>query len=125
MLNTLTQRRLLLLKSLDPLHQAANSNSGWPFGDPALGLFHPGYSRDVEMDPGRIGDEFLEEHGCGAGAAPASACVHDVGDVRTDLVQVFGIERQAPELLSGALQCLSEVLVDIVVIGEDAGVYHA
>src|SRR5579859_4039192 len=74
------------------------------------------------MQPGRVVDKLFQEDRGGAGAAPASAGVHDVSDVGADLVEIFRIERQTPEFFSRALQRLGEVLVGVFVVGENAGV---
>jgi len=46
-----------------PLDDGADGDSGGPFGDPGLGGFYPGYSGDVEVDPGRVFGEDVEELG--------------------------------------------------------------
>src|SRR5689334_9010177 len=91
---------LLHLKAPDKLNQAPHGDARRPLGDPAFVFFHPGGTGNVEMQPWRIVDELFQEDRCGAGAAPASAGVHDVGDVGADLVEIFLVERQTPEFFS-------------------------
>ena len=104
------------------LHQAAQSNSGRPLGDPRFLLLGPGGAGDVEVDPGGVLGEFLEEHGGGDGAAIAAAGVHDVGDVGANDLLVLVIQRHAPHFFAGLVEGLAEAVVHGVVVGEDAGV---
>src|SRR5262249_28487057 len=85
----------------------------------------PGGACDIEVDPGRLLGEFLEEDGGGAGAAPASTGVHDVGDAGANHVEILGIERQPPEFFSGSLEGAGETLVNVFIVGKDAGVHAA
>ena len=75
------------------------------------------------MQPGRFFGEFFQEHGSVDSAAPAAAGVHDVGDARLDDLFVLVVERQAPELLAGFRFGLLEAVIELVVIGEDAGIH--
>src|ERR1041385_1986241 len=111
-----------VLKAPNKLNQAAHTDSGWAFGDPGFVVFYPCCACDIEVQPGRVVNEFFQEDGRGAGSAPASAGIHDVGDARTDLVKIFLVERQAPEFFSGPLQCSGEVLISVLIVGKDTGV---
>ena len=51
------------------------------FGHPGFVFFEPCGSGDVEVNPGLVFDELLEEHGGGYGSAPAASGVLDVGDL--------------------------------------------
>jgi hypothetical protein len=102
--------------------EGADGDAAGTFGDPRLVGFHPGCPGDIEMDPGSVFDEFLEEHCCGHGAAPASAGVHDVGDGGLDHLGVFGIDGHAPHFFAGALEGLGESVEEILVVAEDSDV---
>src|SRR5271154_633300 len=109
----------------DPLYDAADGYSGRTFGGPGFGFVHPGHAGDVEVNPGGVFGEFLQEHGGRDGSAIAAACVLDVSDVGADLLTVFVVERETPETLAGCFQSLGEVLVGFFVVREDSGVLLA
>src|SRR6266436_5074554 len=77
------------------MDQGTQGYASRAFGEPGLGLVVPGGACDVEVDPGRIAGEFLDEHGAGDRAAAfAAADVLDVGDSALDefaVVVVTGI----------------------------------
>ncbi len=53
------------------------------------------------------------------------AAVNDVGDVGLDHVAVLFVDRQTPHLLARLLQRFAESLVEVFVVGENAGIHHA
>src|SRR4051794_3060323 len=86
------------LKNPYKLNQAADADSRWALGDPALVFFHPRGAGDIEVKPRRVVDELFQEDRSGAGTAPASAGVHNVGNVGADLIKIYLVERKSPEL---------------------------
>jgi hypothetical protein len=90
---------------------------------PGFVVVDPGGAGDIEVDPGGVAYEFLEEHGGGCGSAIAgAACVHDVGDLGFDLVTVVVGAGHAPEFFAGDGGGVEELLGGRVVVGEEAGV---
>src|ERR1700689_3127866 len=93
----------------NPLDQRADGNAARAFGLPGFLLVDPGGAGDIEVYPGRVADELLEEHGGGDGAAVAGAAgVHDVGDLALDLVAVIVGAGHAPELFAGGGETVEE-----------------
>src|SRR5215203_2649899 len=92
--------------------------------DLVLGRAH-GRTGDVEVRPGRLVDEALEELRRRDGAAVASACVLHVGELRVDELVVGRAERHAPDLLARGLARGRQALRDLVVVREQAGVLLA
>src|SRR4029077_6216708 len=90
----------VVFEGANKLHQAAHRNAGRAFGDPALVLVDPGCAGDVEVNPRSFLGKLFEEDRRSAGASPAAAGVHDVGDAGADHVEIFGIKRQTPEFFS-------------------------
>src|ERR1700737_4636851 len=86
----------LVPKLPSKLYQTSHRDPGRPFSDPGLVVFHPSGAGDIEMDPGSVFCKFFQEHGRSARAAPAPAGIHDIGDIRLDLLFVLIVERQAP-----------------------------
>src|SRR5215469_3793438 len=84
----------IFCKFADEFDQGADGDAGGAFGDPGFGVFHPGDTGDVEVNPGRVTDELFKEHGGGDGAAPASATVDDVGDVGLDHLAIVVFDGQ-------------------------------
>src|SRR5450631_1388902 len=109
-------------ETLHQLYQTTDGNPRRTLGDPGLGIVHPGSAGNVEVQPGRVEGEFVEEHRCAARAAPAPAGVHQIRDVRAHGFQIVFAERQAPELLAGLVNGLAKALVDGVVIRENPSV---
>src|ERR1700710_861266 len=65
-----------------PLYDGAHRHSGGPISDPGLALVVPRATCDVEVYPGGLASELLEEHRRSDGAAPAVlARIHDVCDL--------------------------------------------
>src|SRR5437016_10699365 len=87
-------------KSLGKLHQTSHCNSGGALRDPRFSVLHPCGAGDIEMQPGCILRKFFEEHGGVDGAAPASARIHNVGNVRANVLLVLFVEWHAPHLLA-------------------------
>ena len=59
---------------------------------------------DVQVRPGRVLDELLQEEGGRDGACLAAADVLDVGDLAVQLLAVLLEERQLPDPLAGGLR---------------------
>lgn len=55
----------LLLVAADPFQDAADAEAAGAFGDEGLGVFVPGHAGNVEVDPGGVACEDLQELGCG------------------------------------------------------------
>src|SRR5271157_1921591 len=108
-------RCALSTPSLYELHQAPHRDSRGTLGNPGLGILHPRGAGDIEVDPGSVFGEFLEEHSGGNGAAPTAAGIHHVGDVRLDDLLAFVVERQAPHLLTRLLVGPDKTLIHLVV----------
>src|SRR6266481_2757259 len=71
---------LLRLIRQDEVDQGAEGYAGGAFGEPGLGVVVPGGAGDVEVNPGRVAGEFLDEHGTGDGAAGFGAGEKLVGE---------------------------------------------
>ena len=78
---------------------------------------------NVEMRPRRLVDEALQQLRGGDRAAVAAAGVLHVGELRIDHLVVFGPERHAPHPLAGLLAGLRQPLGELVVVGEQAGIF--
>ncbi len=73
------------------------------------------------MDPGRVADEFFEEHGSRYCAAVAGgAGVHDVGNLALDLFAVVVGAGQTPEFFAGHGQRVQKAFGYPIVVGEEA-----
>jgi hypothetical protein len=70
-------------------------------------------------------DEALQELGGGDRAAVARAGVLHVGELRIDLLVVFGAERHAPDLLPGLDADFAQAFRQLVIVGEQAGMFGA
>ena len=88
-------------------------------GDPIAG------AGDVEMRPRRFVDEALQELCRGDRARVAAAGILHVGEFGIDQLVVFGPERHAPDPLAGGLAGLGQALGQLVVVGEQSGVFTA
>src|SRR5436853_3625521 len=105
------------------LHQRPHAASRWPFSNPWLVLFHPGGSGDVAVQPRCILGKLFQEHGRCDCSTPTSAGVDDIGDVGTDHLFVFLIQRQAPHFLASLIKRPAEALIHFVIVGEDTGIH--
>src|ERR1700719_2174551 len=102
--------------------ERADGSSGRAFGHPGLAVFNPSHTGDVEVNPWRVADEFLEEH-CGRYcSAPAASTVDDVGDVGLDHLAIFFVDGKAPHLLARGGERFVEAIVEAIVVGEDTDV---
>src|SRR5271165_2304028 len=106
--------------STDPFDDTADGDAAGSAGGPGLVGVEPGHAGDVEVQPGRVADEFLEEHGRVDGSAVAGeAGVLDVGDGGADLLAVLVLDGQAPEFFAGDFEGFGEMLVGVLIVGED------
>src|SRR5687767_13246425 len=108
--------------ALDEVEERADGDARRPLGAEGLGLVAPGRAGDVEVGPGDAVGELLDEGGGGDGARLAPADVLDVGDVRLDLLRVLLVERELPELLADLAARLDDLVDELLVGAEDAGV---
>src|SRR5580704_14953268 len=74
----------LLREALDELHQAPQRDSRRTLRDPRLLIFHPRRAGNVEMNPGSVFRELLQEHRRVNRAAPASTGVDNIRNARLD-----------------------------------------
>ena len=81
----------------------------------------PGDAGDVEMRPGHVADELLQEDGTGGAARLAAPPdILDVGDVGLDVLLVGLAERQPPQQLAGLLGRRQQLAGQRLVIAEQA-----
>src|SRR5216684_1060254 len=114
---------LLRLIRQDEVDQGAQGYAGGAFGEPGLGVVVPGGAGDVEVDPGRVAGEFLDEHGAGDGAAAfAAADVLDVGDGALDEFAVVIVDRHLPHFFASGFRAGEELVGEGMVGAEDADV---
>src|SRR6266481_7479712 len=105
------------------MDQGTQGYASRAFGEPGLGLVVPGGACDVEVDPGRIAGEFLDEHGAGDGAAAlAAADVLDVGDSALDEFAVVVVYRHLPHFFAGGFSAGKQLVCKGLVGTEDADV---
>src|ERR1035441_7611698 len=83
-----------------PLQNRPHRDAAWSLGNVRFVLFDPCHAGDVQMDPGCIFREHLEELGSSNRAAPPSSRVLDIADIAFDHLGVFFAQRQAPEMPS-------------------------
>src|SRR3990167_7712845 len=87
------------------------------------GLFQPGGAGDVEVNPGRVAHELLDEERAVDGAAAAAlAGVADVSNLALDVVCVVVVERHGPELFPGGAGAGQECIEELLVVGKGTGV---
>src|SRR6266478_4567239 len=92
---------LLRLIRQDEVDQGAEGYAGGAFGQPGLGVVVPGGTGNVQVNPGRVAGEFLDEHGAGNGAAAfAAADVLDVGDGSLDEIAVVVVDGHLPHFFA-------------------------
>src|SRR5260370_7362822 len=69
---------ILLLIRHDEMDESAKGHAGGAFCEPRLGVVVPGGAGDIQVNPGRVAGEFLDEHGARDCASPfATADVLD------------------------------------------------
>src|SRR5947207_5535721 len=119
-------RSLLLIMVGDKAVEQADAKGGGAFRHGRRVLFGPGDPGDVEMRPGHIVDETLDELGAdnAAGAAVAGD-VLDVGGIAVDRPVVAVAERQPPDRLADGLASGDQPLGQLVVVGEEPGILMA
>src|SRR6266446_10487139 len=114
---------LLRLIRQDEVDQGAEGYAGGAFGEPGLGVVVPGGAGNVEMDPGRVAGEFLDEHGAGDGAAAlAAADVLDVGDSALDELAIVVVDGHLPHFFAGGFSAGKQLVCKGLVGTEDADV---
>src|SRR5579859_40703 len=107
----------------DQVYQRAQGYAGGAFGEPGLGVVVPRGAGDVQMDPGGIAGEFLDEHGAGDGAAAlAAADILDVGYGAFDEFAVVVINGHLPHFFAGGFGAGQEFVGEGLVGAEDADV---
>src|SRR5712691_1583141 len=114
---------LLRLIRQDEVDQGAEGYAGGAFGEPGLGVVVPGGAGDVEVNPGRVAGEFLDEHGAGDGAAAfAAADVLDVGDGSLDEIAVVVVDGHLPHFFADGFGAGEKLVGKGLVGAEDADV---
>src|SRR4029077_7071851 len=105
------------------MDQGAQRNACRAFGEPGLGVVVPSGASNVEVNPGGVAGEFLDEHGAGDGAATlAAADVLDVGDGAFDEFAVVVVNGHLPHFLAGSFGAGSQPVCERLVGAEDADV---
>src|SRR6266446_2537827 len=114
---------LLRLIRQDEVDQGAEGYAGGAFGEPGLGVVVPGGTGNVQVNPGRVAGEFLDEHGAGNGAAAfAAADVLDVGDGSLDEIAVVVVDGHLPHFFADGFRAGEELFGERLVGAEDADV---
>ena len=83
--------------------QRAHARAAGPLEEDALHLVALIDAGDVQVHPGRVLDELLEEERGRDGACLAAADVLDVRDLAVELLLVIVEQRQLPDLLAGGI----------------------
>src|SRR5579862_2546403 len=73
----------------DKIDESAERHCRRTLGKPGFGVVQPSRAGHVDMDPGGVSSEFLQEHSRRAGAAPARTNVLDVCIDRFQLFAIF------------------------------------
>src|SRR5713226_395171 len=114
---------LLRLIRQDEVDQGAEGYAGGAFGEPGLGVVVPSGAGNVQVNPGRVAGEFLDEHGAGNGAAAfAAADVLDVGDGSLDEIAVVVVDGHLPHFFADGFRAGEELFGERLVGAEDADV---
>src|SRR5713101_2223594 len=114
---------LLRLIRQDEVDQGAEGYAGGAFGEPGLGVVVPGGAGNVEVNPGRVAGEFLDEHGAGNGAAAFAATdVLDVGDGSLDEIAVVVVDGHLPHFFADGFGAGEKLVGEGLVGAEDADV---
>src|SRR3990167_8734511 len=99
------------------MHQGAEADAGGAFGQAGSGLFQPGGAGDVEVNPGRVAHELLDEERAVDGAAAAAlAGVADVSNLALDVVGVLVVKRHGPELLASGARAGEKGVEELLVV---------
>src|SRR5712692_1315571 len=107
----------------DEVDEGAEGDAGGAFGEPGLGVVVPGGAGDVQVNPGRVAGELLDEHGAGDGAAAfAAADVLDVGDGALDEFAVVVVDGHLPHFFADGFRTGEEFIGKRLVGAEDADV---
>jgi len=103
--------------------EGAEGHAGGAFGEPGLGVVVPGGAGDVQVDPGSVAGEFLDEHGAGDGAAAfPTADVLDVGDSSLDEFAVLVVDGHLPHFFASGFRTGEKFVGEGLVGPEDADV---
>src|SRR2546427_12664340 len=107
----------------DKVDEGAQGHAGGAFGKPRLGVVVPGSAGDVQVNPGGVAGEFLDEHGAGDGAAAfAAADVLDIGDGSLDEIAVVVVDGHLPHFFADAFRAGEKLVGEGLVGAEDADV---
>src|SRR5713101_1192685 len=108
---------LLRLIRQDEVDEGAEGYAGGAFGEPGLGVVVPGGAGDVQVNPGRVAGEFLDEHGAGDGAAAfAAADVLYIGEGALNEIAVIVVDGHLPHFFAGDF-CAGEKFVSEGLVG--------
>src|SRR5712692_8041053 len=104
----------------DQVDEGAEGYAGGAFGEPGLGVVVPGGAGDVQVNPGRVAGEFLDEHGAGNGAATfAAADVLEIGDGPLDKFAVVVVDGHLPHFFAGEFRAGEELVGEGLVGAKD------
>src|SRR5207249_9271932 len=91
--------------------ESAERHTSGTFGEPGLGVVVPSSAGDVQVNPGRVACEFLDEHGASDGAAAlAAADVLDIGDGPLDEIAVIVVNRHLPHFFASGFRAGQELI---------------
>src|SRR5229473_1568794 len=117
------EKMILRSRRHDEVDEGAEGYAGRPFGEPGLGVVVPGGAGDVQVNPGRVAGELLDEHGAGDGAAAfAAANVLDVGDGALDEFAVIVVDGHLPHFFANSFRTSEKLVREGLVGAENADV---
>ena len=91
--------------------QEANAEAGCSLSGKRQFSLRPGDACDIEMGPGHIADEMLQEHGTGGGTClTRPAGIFDVGDLGLDMLGIIAVHRKAPNPLADRIACRDQLI---------------
>jgi len=103
--------------------ESAERHTSGTFGEPGLGVVVPSSAGDVQVNPGRVACEFLDEHGASDGAAAlAAADVLNIRDGPLDEIAVIVVNRHLPHFFASGFRAGQELIRKGLVGAEDADV---
>src|SRR6267143_6659388 len=105
------------------MDEGSEGHAGGAFGEPGLGVVVPGGAGDVQVNPGRVAGEFLDEHSAGDGASAfAAADVLNIGDGSLDEIAIVVVNGHLPHFFTGGFGAGEKFVRESLVRTEDANV---
>src|SRR6266478_8085702 len=105
------------------MNEGAEGHAGGALGEPGFVVVVPGGTGDIQVNPGRVASEFLDEHGAGDGAAAfAAADVLDVGERALYEIAVVVVDGHLPHFFADGLGAGEKLVGKGLVGAEDADV---